>query len=381
MSVAHPGTATISGASAPSVPLVRPVLGREELRAVAQVLRSGQLSQGPRVEEFEAAFAAMCGVRQAVAVNSGTAALMLALLAHGIGPGDEVITSPLTFIATANAVLMTGARPVFVDVREEDFNIDPGLIPARITPRTRALLPVHLYGHPCDMDRITAIAQRHSLAIIEDACQAHGAEWRGRRVGSFGTGCFSFYPTKNMTTGEGGMVTTDDPRLADRLRLLRSHGASAPYHHVELGYNFRMTELMAAIGLVQLLRLRAFTLKRRMHAAYYTRHLRAVIPPQEGAQALHVYHQYTVRAPQGRDALQARLAEEGIATAVYYRTPLHLQPLYRERLAYRDSLPVAERLAGEVLSLPVWPGLRANERRRVTEAVSRQAAEILRRDG
>ncbi len=348
---------------------------------MAQVLRSGQLSQGPRVEEFEAAFAAMCGVRQAVAVNSGTAALMLALLAHGIGPGDEVITSPLTFIATANAVLMTGARPVFVDVREEDFNIDPGLIPARITPRTRALLPVHLYGHPCDMDRITAIAQRHSLAIIEDACQAHGAEWRGRRVGSFGTGCFSFYPTKNMTTGEGGMVTTDDPRLADRLRLLRSHGASAPYHHVELGYNFRMTELMAAIGLVQLLRLRAFTLKRRMHAAYYTRHLRAVIPPQEGAQALHVYHQYTVRAPQGRDALQARLAEEGIATAVYYRTPLHLQPLYRERLAYRDSLPVAERLAGEVLSLPVWPGLRANERRRVTEAVSRQAAEILRRDG
>ena len=311
-----------------SVRLVRPLLGRAELRAVADVLRSGHLAQGPRVAVFEAEFAAMCGVRQAVAVNSGTAALMLALLAHGVGAGDEVITSPFTFVATANAVLMTGARPVFVDVREDDFNIDPELIPQRITPRTKVLLPVHLYGQPCDMDRITEIGARHGLAVIEDACQAHGAEWRGRRVGSFGTGCFSFYPTKNMTTGEGGMITTDDPQVAARARRLRNHGSVAPYHHIELGHNFRMTEVTAAIGLVQLQRLSAFTAKRRLHAAYYTKRLRGVIPPCEAEQALHVYYQYTVRVSEGRDALQDRLAEEGIETAVYYRTPLHRQTGY-----------------------------------------------------
>ena len=360
------------------IPLVRPVLGRAELTAVALVLRSGQLAQGPRVEEFEAAFAAMCGVRQAVAVNSGTAALMLALLAHGVGPGDEVITSPFTFVATANAVLMTGARPVFVDIRGEDFNIDPEVIPARITSRTKALLPVHLYGQPSHMDRIMEIGARHGLAVIEDACQAHGAEWRGRKVGSFGAGCFSFYPTKNMTTGEGGMITTNDLQMAERARRLRNHGASAPYRHAELGYNFRMTEVSAAIGLVQLQRLSTFTRKRRLHATYYTKRLRGVILPGEAEQALHVYHQYTVRVPEGRDTLRARLAEVGIETAIYYRTPLHLQPLYRESLGYRDSLPMAERLSREVLSLPVWPGMRVDERRRVAEAVSRHAQDARR---
>lgn len=360
------------------VRLVSPVLGRAELRAVAQVVRSGQLAQGPRVEEFEAAFAVMCGVRQAVAVNSGTAALMLSLLAHGVGPGDEVITSPFTFVATANAVLMTGARPVFVDVREEDFNIDPELISERITPRTKALLPVHLYGQPCQMDRITDIGAQHGLAVIEDSCQAHGAEWRSRKVGSFGTGCFSFYPTKNMTTGEGGMITTDDDQIAEQARLLRNHGSSSPYHHPELGYNFRMTEVAAAMGLVQLQKLPTFTRKRRLHAAYYTERLRGVIPPGEAEQALHVYHQYTVRIPEDRDTLQARLAEEGIGTAIYYPTPLHLQPLYQEKLGYRDSLPVAERLSREVLSLPVYPGLRADERRRVAEAVSKHAQDLRR---
>ncbi len=357
------------------VPLVRPALGRAELRALAQVLRSGQLAQGPRVAEFEAAFAEMCGVRHAVAVSSGTAALWLALLAHGIGPGDEVITSPFTFVASANAVLMTGARPLFADVRDSDFNIDPEAVRARITPRTRALLPVHLYGHPCDMDRIMEVAEGHQLAVIEDACQAHGAEWRGQRVGSFGTGCFSFYPTKNMTTAEGGMITTNDRQVAERTRLLRNHGASSPYHHIELGYNCRMTELTAAIGLVQLQKLAAFTRKRRLHAAYYTKQLRSVIPPRELDHALHVYHQYTVRVPQGRDVLKERLAQEGIETAVYYRTPLHRQPLY-QKLGYHDSLPVAERLSREVLSLPVWPGLRADGRRRVREAVSRHMAAI-----
>jgi perosamine synthetase len=355
------------------IPLVKPLIGPGEIRAVVEVLRSGQLAQGRCVEQFEGEFAAMCGVRCAVAVNSGTAALHLALLAHGLGPGDEVITSPFTFAATANAVLMTGARPVFVDIRRNDFNIDPDAILSRMTPRTRALLPVHLYGHPSDMAAIGEIADRHGLAIIEDACQAHGAKWAGRMVGSFGTGCFSFYPTKNMTTGEGGMITTNDPAIAERLQLLRSHGAPRPYHHVDLGYNFRMTDLSAALGLAQLKRLDNFTRRRRSNARYYDRHLRGVIVPTQAPDAFHVYHQYTVRVPDGRDELQARLTGEGIGSAVYYPVPLHLQPFYRE-LGYADELPKAEAASREVLSLPVWPGLKRAERERVAEAVSRFAA-------
>ncbi len=348
------------------------MIGRAEIAAVNRVLRSGQIAQGACVAQFEAEFAALCGAREAVAVNSGTAALFIALLAHGVGPGDEVITSPFTFAATANAVLMTGARPVFVDIRECDFNIDPELIPARITTRTRAIIPVHLYGHPADMTRIGEIAQRHALAVIEDACQAHGAEWRGRRVGGFGTGCFSFYPTKNMTTGEGGMVTTDDPGFAQHLRLLRSHGAERAYQHTELGYNFRMTDISAAIGLAQLHRLDAFTRRRRANARYYGAHLSGVITPSEAAGALHVFHQYTVRAPEGRDALQAKLAAEGVGSAVYYPKALHQQPYYRE-LGFDDSLPVAEAMSREVLSLPIWPGLARADRARVAETVSRLA--------
>jgi dTDP-4-amino-4,6-dideoxygalactose transaminase len=348
------------------------MIGRAEIAAVNRVLHSGQIAQGACVAQFETEFANLCGAREAVAVNSGTAALFIALLAHGVGAGDEVITSPFTFAATANAVLMTGARPVFVDIRESDFNIDPDLIAARITPRTKAVIPVHLYGHPADMTRISEIARRHALAVIEDACQAHGAEWNDRRVGGFGTGCFSFYPTKNMTTGEGGMVTTDDPQVAHRLRLLRSHGAERAYQHTELGYNFRMTDISAAIGLAQLHRLDAFTRKRRANARYYGSHLSGVITPSEAAGALHVFHQYTVRVPQGRDALQAKLVEEGIGSAVYYPKPLHQQPYYRE-LGFDDKLPVAEAMSNEVLSLPIWPGLSTAARKRVAESVRRLA--------
>ena len=370
----RPVPAKASAAPAP-VPLVRPMIGRAEIAAVNRVLRSGQIAQGACVAQFEAEFAALCGAREAVAVNSGTAALFIALLAHGVGPGDEVITSPFTFAATANAVLMTGARPVFVDIRESDFNINPDLMAARITPRTKAIIPVHLYGHPADMTRIDEIAQQHALAVIEDACQAHGAVWNGRRVGGFGTGCFSFYPTKNMTTAEGGMVTTDDPRKAQHLRLLRSHGAERAYQHTELGYNFRMTDVSAAIGLAQLHRLDAFTRKRRANARYYQTHLNGVITPSEAAGALHVFHQYTIRVPQGRDALQAKLAEEGIGSAVYYPKPLHQQPYYRE-LGFDDELPVAEAMSNEVLSLPIWPGLRRGDRARVAETVSRLAGDL-----
>ncbi len=352
-----------------NVPLVRPMIGRGERAAVAAVLRSGQIAQGREVEAFEGEFAEMCGTREAVAVNSGTAALFLALLAHEIGSGDEVITSPFTFIATANAVLMTGARPVFVDVRPDDFNIDPNLIAERITPRTRAIIPVHLYGNPADMTAIMEIAQGHRLAVIEDACQAHGAEWEGRRVGSFGTGCFSFYPTKNMTTSEGGMITTNDAAVAARCRLLRAHGAAATYHHTELGYNYRMTDIAAAIGREQLRRLPEFTRRRRANARHYSARLTGVVTPAETPSALHVYHQYTIRSSQ-RDALQAHLSDRGIGSAVYYPLPLHQQPLYKDKLGYRDNLPVAESLSREVLSLPVWPGLTAADRRSVVEAVT-----------
>ncbi|HSP55776.1 MAG TPA: DegT/DnrJ/EryC1/StrS family aminotransferase [Dehalococcoidia bacterium] len=365
---------SIPRTSSPSpVPLVRPIIGRAEITAVNRVLRSGQIAQGACVAQFEAEFAAMCGVHEAIAVNSGTAALFIALLAHGIGPGDEVITSPFTFAATANAVLMTGATPVFADIRETDFNIDPDQIPARITPRTKAIIPVHLYGHPADMTRISEIAQERGVTVIEDACQAHGAEWQGRRVGSFGTGCFSFYPTKNITTGEGGMVTTNDPQIAQRLHRLRSHGADRAYYHTELGYNFRMTDISAAIGLAQLGRLDTFTRKRRANARYYGAHLTGVIIPVELDGARHVYHQYTVRVPEGRDLLQAKLAEQGIGSAVYYPVPLHHQPFYRE-LGYADSLPVAEAMARQVLSLPIWPGLTVSQRERVARAVAALAS-------
>ncbi|HLF80084.1 MAG TPA: DegT/DnrJ/EryC1/StrS family aminotransferase, partial [Dehalococcoidia bacterium] len=239
--------------------IAQPDIGEEERAAVMAVLDSGQLASGPRVRELEERFARdVSHTREAVAVSNGTAALHIALLAHDVGPGDEVITTPFTFQATANMVLATGARPVFVDVGE-DGNIDAARIEAAITSRTKALLPVHIFGRLCDMPALTAIAQRRNLALIEDAAQAHGAQAYGGRAGSFGTGCFSFYATKNMTTGEGGIVTTNDPALATRLRRLRSHGESERYSSTELGYNYRLTDIAAAIGLVQLKRLQDFT--------------------------------------------------------------------------------------------------------------------------
>ncbi len=278
------------------IPIARPIIGDQEEAAVLATLYSGRLVQGKRVRELEEAFGAFCGVREAVAVSSGTAALMTALTVHGLGPGDEVITTPFTFAATANAVLFTGARPVFVDVRADDFNIDPSLIEAKITPRTRAILPVHLFGQLCDMAKIMSIANGHGLLVIEDAAQAHGATFEGKTAGSFGTGCFSFYATKNMTTGEGGMITTNDPAIAEKARLFRAHGESTRYLSESLGYNFRMTEMEAALGKVQLRRCRAqrtASRKRRLSDCA----LRGIIPPKEMLDCRHVYHQYTIRVP------------------------------------------------------------------------------------
>ncbi|HNR96135.1 MAG TPA: DegT/DnrJ/EryC1/StrS family aminotransferase [Anaerolineae bacterium] len=347
-----------------------PMLGQEEKQAILQVIDSGQLAQGKRVKAFEEAFAAVCGVKHAVATSSGTTALHAAVLAHGIGPGDEVITTPFTFIASANAAVFTGARPVFVDIDERSYNIDPCRIEAAITPRTKAILPVHLFGNPCDMDAIMAIAKKHGLIVIEDACQAHGATVQGRKVGSFGTGCFSFYPTKNITTAEGGIVTTNDDVIADRLRLIRSHGQRERYYHESIGYNFRMTEIQAAIGLAQLEKLASFTRARQEHARYLSERLQGVVTPTFAPGLEHVFHQYTIRVPDAeRDALAEHLHEKGIGTMIYYPVPVHRQKVYLD-MGYNDHLPVAEQASREVLSLPVHPALTIADLDRIIQGVN-----------
>lgn len=341
------------------IPLSRPVIGDEEVAAVSRVLRSGQLAQGPEVMNFEEEFAAYVepgGRIEAVAVGNGTAALQVALMAHGIGPGDEVVVPAFTFIASANAVRAVGARPVFADVDPATFNLDLGSTEAVLTPRTAAVMAVHLYGQPADLDAIGALCERHGLALIEDAAQAHGARWRGRSVGSIGVGCFSFYPTKNMTTGEGGMVTTGDAALAARMRLARNHGMSRQYEYVDIGFNLRMTDIAAAIGRVQLKHLDGWNTERRRNAEWLNAHLTGVAVPAVHPQATHVYHQYTVRSPE-RDALVERCRRAEIGCGIYYPQPLHRTTPYVQNV----DLPVSEELARTVLSLPVRPGLTAED--------------------
>ena len=279
------------------IPISKPYIGESEKQAVMEVMESGMLAQGPRTAKFEERFAQICGVKHAIATSSGTTALHVALLANDIGPGDEVITTPFTFIASANSILFTGAKPVFVDVDAETFNIDPALIERAITPRTKAILPVHLYGYVCDMDALQLIADKHRLKIIEDACQAVGATYQGRAAGSFGTGCFSLYATKNVMSGEGGMITTSDDTIAEKCRLIRNHGMKRRYYHDMIGYNFRMTDLHAAIGLAQMDRLGEFTQKRRANAAYFNSKIESVITPKVKPGYDHVWHQYIMRFP------------------------------------------------------------------------------------
>lgn len=353
------------------IPIAKPLIGDEEKRAVLEVLDSGMLAQGPRVQAFEEAFATMCGTAHAVATSSGTTALHVALLAHGIGPGDEVITTPFTFIATANSILFTGARPVFIDIDPVTFNLNPALVEAAITERTKAILPVHLFGLLADMSALLPIADRYGLAVIEDACQAHGAEYRGRRAGTFGTGTFSLYPTKNITSAEGGMITTGDPGVAESCRVIRQHGMRRRYYHDELGFNFRLTDVHAAIGLAQLRKLERFNAARIANATYLTEHLRGVVPPVVPDGYRHVFHQYTIRVPGGkRDALADHLRAHGIGSGVYYPVPIHQQTYYTQELGYAQSLPEAEKACAEVLSLPVHPALSHEDLASIVGAVN-----------
>jgi dTDP-4-amino-4,6-dideoxygalactose transaminase len=340
------------------IPVAKPSIGREEEAAVLAVLRSGQVAQGARVEELERRFAERIGCAFAVASSSGTASLHLSLLALGIGPGDEVITSPFTFIASANVMLYVGARPVFADIDPRTYNIDPCAIEGSITDKTKAILPVHLYGNPAEMPAICAIASRHRLAVVEDAAQAHLASIEGKYAGTFATGNFSLYPTKNMTAVEGGILTTADAELAEQVRRLRNHGQTARYRHEILGYNLRMSDVHAAVGLAQLDKLDANTQKRQSNARYLTESLKDIVEtPYVMPGYTHVYHQYTVRIPGGRrDVVAAALRERGVGSAVHYPVPVHKQPLY-QGLGYDDSLPESERAAAEVLCLPVHPGL------------------------
>jgi len=357
------------------IAIAHPLLGAEEEAAALRVLASGRLAQGECVAAFERRFAELCHVREAVAVSSGTAALHLALLAHDIGRGDEVITTAFSFSATANAILLVGATPVFVDIEPDIYNLDPVQTEIALTRRTKAILPVHLYGHPSDMNQLQQIAGAYSLLLIEDASQAHAATIDGRPVGSFGTGCFSFYATKNMTTGEGGMVTTNDPAVAERVRLLRNHGQEARYYQIALGYNLRMTELQAALGVAQIEKLEYFTQRRVANATYLTEHLKGTVQtPVVRPGYCHVYHQYTIRIPSKRNECMTELRAKGIDTTIHYPIPIHQQPFYRrksslfrvlspgKRSAVRGGnpfaqLPATESAAQQVLSLPVHPAL------------------------
>lgn len=341
--------------------------------AIARVIENTSFILGPEVRAFEAAFGEYIGARVCIAVNSGTAALQLALLAAGIGAGDEVIVPSFTFFATAEAVSVLGATPVFVDVDSVSYTVTAAAIERAITRRTRAVIPVHLYGQPADLDAILELARKHNLHVIEDAAQAHGAEYKDKRVGARGSaGCFSFYPSKNLGAyGEAGAVVTNDEELATRLRLLRDHGSTSKYAHAIVGYNFRMEEIQAAVLNVKLRHLNDWNDARRARAARYNGALNNsnLVLPREMDYARHVYHVYAVQSD-NRDESQRRLTAAGVQTGVHYPIPIHLQPAYASLGYKRGDLPVTEKLAERVLSLPMFPELSDGQIDRVAEAVS-----------
>lgn len=347
---------------------------RDEIAAaIQQVLDSSAFVGGPFVERFENEFAGFCGCRYALGVSSGTSALWMTLLSIGVGPGDEVITVPNSFIATAEAISMCGARPVFVDVEEQSYTMNTALLEKAVTPRTKAIIPVHLFGQPADMDPIIGFAERHKLHVIEDACQAHGSMYKGRPVGSMGiAGCFSFYPGKNLGAyGEAGAVVTSDSGLAEKIRMLRDHGQTRKYYHAVIGWNGRMDGIQGALLSVKLKYLPRWNDARRGHAALYDRllaGLNGIILPREMNYARHVYHIYAVRTKK-RDALVSFLAEKGIACLIHYPLPIHLQAAYRSFGLERGSFLISEKCAGELLSLPMYPELAENQIEQVTQEI------------
>ncbi|MFF7681666.1 DegT/DnrJ/EryC1/StrS family aminotransferase [Microbacterium sp. NPDC007973] len=354
------------------IPAAKPLIGDDERAAVDRVLRSGMIAQGPEVAAFEREFADhFVDGRETVAVNSGTSGLHLGLLACGIGPGDEVIVPSFTFAATGNSVALTGATPVFADIDPVTYTLDVASVEAAITPKTRAIMPVHLYGHPADMVALSALAERHGIALFEDAAQAHGAKIDGRPVGTFGSfTMFSLYPTKNMTSGEGGMVTAGSPEIARMLRLLRNQGMERQYENEIVGFNARMTDLHAAIGRVQLTKVDAWTSRRRQNAAFLDSHLSGVTTPAVAEGVHHVYHQYTIRVRDDRDGFVRALREEHqVGSGVYYPIPNHRLPSLA-RFAPGLDLPQTEIAAREVVSLPVHPSLSDDDLGRIVAAVT-----------
>jgi perosamine synthetase len=352
------------------IPIAKPSIGEEEIAAVKTVLESGRLTMGPNVDAFEKEFALYLGGTYAVAVNSGTSALFCALVAAKVK--GEVITTPFSFISSASVIRFAHCTPVFVDIKE-DYTIDEEKIVDKVTSKTAALLPVHLYGNPCSMKVLTDLAEDYDLLLIEDACQAHGAEYNHKKVGTFGVGCFSFYPTKNMTTAEGGMVVTTDADIAQQLRLLRNIGQGSLYEYESLGHNMRMTELSAAIGRVQLKKLDRFNEIRRKNAAYLSQRLniKGIKVPYNAPEKNHVFNQYTIEVrepfPLTRDELQQHLMEKGIGCRVYYPTPLHHLPFFAP--FGHEDLKKAEEAAAHVLSLPIHPGVTVKELDFISESV------------
>lgn len=350
------------------IPAAQPIIGDDERQAVDRVLQSGMLAQGPEVKAFEDEFSEIVDKRHCIAVNSGTSALHMAFVAAGIRQGDEVIVPSFSFAATANAVRLAGATPVFADIEQDYFNLSPSAVEAAITPRTRAIMPVHLYGHPAAMTELTAICQRHNLLIFEDAAQAHAASLNGVPVGAFGVaGSFSFYPTKNMTSGEGGMVTTGCDHIARQLRLLRNQGMERRYENEVIGFNTRMTDIHAAIGRVQLKKLAGWTKQRQDNAQFLSNNISGVVTPPTAPGASHVFHQYTIRVvDQDRDKFAKELVKLGVGCGVYYPTPIHRLPSFGLTL----DLPVTEQIALQCLSLPVHPSLSQQDLETIVQAVN-----------
>lgn len=354
------------------IPPAKPIIGDDERTAVDRVLRSGMVAQGPEVAAFEREFSDhFVQGRPVVAVNSGTAGLHLGLLAAGVGPGDEVIVPSFTFAATGNAVALTGATPVFADIEPETFTLDPAAVEASVTERTKGIMPVHLYGHPARMRELGELADRHGLALYEDAAQAHGAALDGRPVGTFGAfAMFSLYPTKNMTSGEGGMIAAADAEIERMARLLRNQGMERQYENEVVGFNARMTDIHAAIGRAQLTKVDAWTATRRENAAFLDANLEDVVVPPVADGAHHVYHQYTIRVSDDRDGFVKALKDEHqVGSGVYYPIPNHRLPSLASFAPGLD-LPQTERAAREVVSLPVHPSLSQDDLERVVAAVA-----------